>query len=430
MMLKLYAKTDSSFRYLGANAVSIRALALVFLFHLCCVSPSIAESDNLDPEETINQTYLRAAGLYAHKLTDTELIAELDKMVAGLFFVDRFAPQLLQRHWKKLGPSEQTRFKRALLKAIRRNLKSEFDRLGPNGFPPLQLKEKQIKERFAKLDYTIDGGQSKKPHQFSISLLKNSEGSWKITNIKSRKQSLLQHFYKISDKLMGDYSFSYLVAELSGEGYVVLEDFETSSLDKLPKGWTWKGKDNKKHKPYRVKSENGNKYLEATDTGESVIIGKNVKWNLKKYPFVSFRWRGKQLPVGGDERYGRSVDSAAGIYFVYKKKLGLIPESVKYVWSTTLPIGAAMRRSGTGRPWMVVAESGDKRLGEWHTYIFNLYEAYQKTFGGNPPDKPIAIGILSDANSTHSKAYADYDDLRALSKANADSGVNEILKAE
>ena len=78
---------------------------------------------------------------------------------------------------------------------------------------------------------------------------------------------------------------------------------------------------------------------------------------------------------------------------------------------------------------MVVAESGRENLGDWHTYVFNLYEAYKKTFGGSPPDKPIGIGILSDANSTHSKAYADYDDIRALKHAEADSGVDPARDA-
>jgi hypothetical protein len=89
-----------------------------------------------------------------------------------------------------------------------------------------------------------------------------------------------------------------------------------------------------------------------------------------------------------------------------------------------------MRRSGTGRPWMVVADSGEENLGKWNTYIFNLKDAYKKTFGGDPPDRPIGIGILSDANSTKSKAYADYDDIRALRNANADSGITQFLDAE
>ncbi|MFQ5633162.1 MAG: DUF3047 domain-containing protein, partial [bacterium] len=220
------------------------------------------------------------------------------------------------------------------------------------------------------------------------------------------------------------------VAELGDKGYVVLEDFESGTDGKFPPGWSWKKKDNNKRKPYLVKTENGNKYLEATDKGESVIIGKKIKWNLKKYRYISFKWRAHRLPEGGDERFGKTVDSAAGIYFTYKKKLGLIPKSVKFVWSTTLPVGSTMLRTGVGKPWMVVAESGPEHLDEWRTYIFDAYQAYKDTFGGNPPDRPLGIGILSDANSTHSFAYADYDDIRALKHADATSGVKEKLDAE
>jgi hypothetical protein len=112
-------------------------------------------------------------------------------------------------------------------------------------------------------------------------------------------------------------------------------------------------------------------------------------------------------------------------------KFGLVPESIKYVWSSTLPVGSAMRRSGIGRPWMVVAESGEDELGKWNTYVFNLYEAYKATFGGDPPEVTAGIGILSDANSTKSKAYADYDDILALKHADVvSSEISQILDAE
>lgn len=79
---------------------------------------------------------------------------------------------------------------------------------------------------------------------------------------------------------------------------------------------------------------------------------------------------------------------------------------------------------------MVVVESGGAHLGAWQTYVFNIYEAYKETFGGEPSEKAMGIGILSDANSTNSKAYADYDDIIALRFANADSGIKEFLEAE
>ena len=34
-------------------------------------------------------------------------------------------------------------------------------------------------------------------------------------------------------------------------------------------------------------------------------------------------------------------------------RYGVIPVSVKYVWSSTLPVGSAVRREGIGRPWVV-----------------------------------------------------------------------------
>lgn len=216
-----------------------------------------------------------------------------------------------------------------------------------------------------------------------------------------------------------------------GDGeYVVLEDFESSPVGDLPQGWDWKDKDADRPKPYEIREEDGNRYLAARDEGESVILGKKIRWDLDEYPYVSFRWRVHEIPEGGDERYDDTVDSAAGIYFTYKSKaFGLIPVSVKYVWSSTLPVGAATRREGVGKPWQIVADSGTEGLGEWHTYVFDLRAAYRDTFGGNPPDRPIGIGVLSDANSVDARAYADYDDIRALRSAGPDvtSGVEQIL---
>ena len=68
-------------------------------------------------------------------------------------------------------------------------------------------------------------------------------------------------------------------------------------------------------------------------------------------------------------------------------------------------------------------------MGEWRTYVFDLRQAYRDTFGGDPPTKPIGIGVLSDANSMKTRAYADYDDIRALRSApeGVTSGVLEII---
>ncbi len=355
---------------------------------------------------------------------------ELLRSMNDLLDMERVSRHLIPNKWKALSPHLRQRFNVALQDALVNEIISSDLMQDTN--MPLQLQlinEKKTGDKTATLDFRISGRSRRLDIQLFMS--KNSRGEWKITNLKiDKKISLVRHYYRFCKKMLEHYSLPYLIARLGNYDYVVLEDFEGGSPGSFPTGWVWKSKDDDKRKPYVIRIEDSNHYLEATDEGESVIIGKSIKWNLKEYRYVSFRWRVHRIPEGGDERYGKTVDSAAGIYFIYKKKLGLIPESVKYVWSSTLPVGSAMRRSGVGRPWMVVADSGSDHLGEWRTYVFDAYQAYKDTFGGEPPATAIGIGILSDANSTHSFAYADYDDIRALKTANADSGIKQILEAE
>ncbi len=209
---------------------------------------------------------------------------------------------------------------------------------------------------------------------------------------------------------------------------VLIDDFELSEVGELPSGWKWKNSDSNVEKPYIVKSHDQNKFLSAKDHGQSVILAKHSAIDIQRYPYISFRWRAHALPSGGDERYGDTNDSAAAVYIIYKMKFGLIPVSIKYVWSSTLSVGTATKRDGTGRPWNIVADTGRTYMSEWRTHIFDIYSAYEETFGGKPPRKIVGIAILSDANATNSTAYADYDDIIFLSDAEAHSGIEEILR--
>lgn len=388
-----------------------------------------SQSNGLSPEAAIQRAFVEWQKIATNaELSEKDKLEQYRHVIDALFAVERLSHQFLQKIWKKLTANDRKRFQIAFETSIVHKINAAAPIDSANGPWELNTINKEITKTGATVDLKIAGKSSQQ--KVRVYLLKTVEGAWKITNLKIGKKSFVQHYHRFCKKQLEHYSFENLVAELGDYDYIALEDFENGEPGKFPAGWSWKKKDNKKRKPYLIRVENDNKYLEATDRGESVIIGKKIKWNLKKYRYISFRWRVHRLPDGGDERYGKTVDSAAGIYFTYKKKLGLIPKSVKFVWSSTLPVGSAMLRHGIGKPWMVVADSGADHLGEWRTYVFDAYQAYKDTFGGNPPDTPIGIGVLSDANSTHSFAYADYDDIRAVKNANADSGVKKILKAE
>lgn len=407
-------------------------VAIVFLL----LSPHLSgdfssRADPSHPRATFESYYEQWLDLLKQKdaLSADALSAQFAPLVDGLFYLDSLAPQIIPQQWEALTLYERATFVDALTSSIYKKVVSYVESAGTIGYPSLESTKDEVAHGLAILEYSIMNGRDE-TGTLTVRMLEVSENVWKISDLTYGGESMLRYYRGFSRKLLKDYSFPYLIAEMGDYEWVVLEDFESSPLGALPLHWTWKGADDDEHKPYAVRRENGGNYLEATDEGESVILGKDVKWDLRRYPYVSFRWRVHRIPEGADERDDNKVDSAAGIYFIYKRLLRLVPETVKYVWSSTLPVGAAVRRDGVGRPWMVVVETGTDHLGEWRTYVFNLRDAYRDTFGRSPPRKPIGIGVLSDANSMKSHAYADYDDIRALRTADAavTSGVDQILQ--
>lgn len=355
--------------------------------------------------------------------------AATDAIVDTVFSLGSLAANVFPREWSSLTHHQQATFREALGASLHARALSLLTENNAAHLPSLRLRRERTRDGAATLEYVVTWSNGEE-ESLRVEMRELQLHTWRITDLRYGGKSLVRWYRDMAGDLLKDYSFPYLIAVLGDYPAVILEDFEDGPLDGLPVGWTWKDSDDDKNKPYAVRREGGNNYLEATDNGESVILGKAVKWNLREFPYVSFRVRVHRVPQGGDERDDHKVDSAAGIYFIYRRRLGLIPESVKYVWSSTLPVGSAVQRRGIGRPWMVVLGSGTDDLGEWRTYVFNLAGAYRDTFGNDPPNKPIGIGILSDANSTHSQAYADYDDIRALRHVDTTvtSGVTQILE--
>ncbi len=357
--------------------------------------------------------------------------AEVVSIVANGFALELMGTRILgSRRWARLDENTRRQVVQAVANRLAQFGGSYLGTLGPDSRILPADEELVTQDGTLRSRYWIVSGNTRRWISFYLEPTGGRSGC-KIVDVGTEEGRIVDHLHDQADDLYEDYSTAYVIAELGGYDYLVLEDFESSSRGELPTGWTWRDQDDDENKPYRIEAENGNQYLKATDTGESVILGKELTWDLNKYPYISFRVRVHEIPVGADERDDRRVDSAAGLYFTYRKKfLGKIPESVKYVWSSTLPVGSAVLREGIGRPWQIVFESGTEELGEWKTYVFDLRQAYRETFGGTPPSKPIGIGVLSDANSMNARAYADYDDIRALRVAppGTTSGVRQILE--
>jgi hypothetical protein len=201
---------------------------------------------------------------------------------------------------------------------------------------------------------------------------------------------------------------------------LLFDDFSSTVVGQFPGTWKWRlenasgdvekaMKDGVDISRWVVRSEGSDKYLHIRDeyrpgpTVSLFIQTDKSGWKLSERPVFSWRWRVNEIPPGADERYTDTNDTPASVAVVYGTRFPFTPIVIRWVWSSTLPVGAVAYRPGRGRPYVIVLGSGSAGLGEWVTVERNLV------------DDPKGIQISTDANRTEGAASdADYDDFRAL----------------
>jgi hypothetical protein len=128
---------------------------------------------------------------------------------------------------------------------------------------------------------------------------------------------------------------------------------------------------------------------------------------------VRWKWRAVKLPVGGDECTDGQGDSAAILYFSWKR--GLRYYTLKYVWSAVSAKGAvcARKRNPFVAQDTIVLQSGPP-LGEWKSESIDLGTELRKHFFDNDPNAELpsflGLAIMSDGDQTQTESAADYAD--------------------
>ena len=194
----------------------------------------------------------------------------------------------------------------------------------------------------------------------------------------------------------------FLPAFLFADGIVI--DFDEKDVGKFPSGW--KAKEDEGRSVYIVQKDTTGVFLHADSKGNSHTIGYELSLDLADYPYLEFCWRAKVLPPGGDEREKKTNDSVLGVYVIFEG--GIIPRSVKYIWSTTLPVGTVTHSPYSKRTQMVVIESGREKIGEWIVERVDVLKDYKRLFGKKKVPPVKGVGILTDSDNTSSCAVGDY----------------------
>ena len=157
-------------------------------------------------------------------------------------------------------------------------------------------------------------------------------------------------------------------------------------------------------------NENGN-FLKAVADNAASGLGKEVKIDLNKTPFINITWKiEKDLP-GIKENTKKGHDFAARVFAV--KKTGATPLSnraINYVFSSNNEIGSNSPSPYTKKSIDNVLASTKNNLNEWVTVKANVKEDFKRFHNLNVGELD-GLAIMSDTDNSEMKAIAYYQNI-------------------
>lgn len=199
---------------------------------------------------------------------------------------------------------------------------------------------------------------------------------------------------------------------IAGEKGILWVDRFAGGVDAqgVPAGWDLEkepGSDSK----ITLEQEKEGRFLRLLSVGDAFGLKKEMSFDIRQYPFLSWRWRATKLPKGGDIRKRETDDQAGQIYVVFPKFPSMInSRSMGYIWDNQTPVGFAGTSTAYSKMKYVVLQSGPAKLNQWITETRNVFEDYKKFFEENPPTVGTVL-LYINTQHTKSSASCDYADI-------------------
>jgi len=170
-----------------------------------------------------------------------------------------------------------------------------------------------------------------------------------------------------------------------------------------------RGADNKTI--YSVESnENGN-YLKAVADNAASGLGKEIKINLNKTPFINITWKIEKDLKGIKEDTKKGHDYAARVFAI--KKTGATPLSnraINYVFSSNSTVGQSWPSPYTKKSIDNVLASTRDGLNEWVTVKANVKDDF-KRFHNLDVNELDGLAIMSDTDNSKKKSVAYFQNI-------------------
>ena len=181
------------------------------------------------------------------------------------------------------------------------------------------------------------------------------------------------------------------------------EEFETLKVRKV------RGADAKTE--YIIgENENGN-FLKAVANNSASGLGKEIKINLNKTPYLNFTWKVEKDLNGIDEFSKKGHDYAARVFVV--KKTGATPLSnraMNYVFSSNEDVNVFHHSPFTKKSIDYVLSTTKDHLNEWVTVKVNVKEHFRR-FHELELDEINGIAIMADTDNSKLSSISYYQNI-------------------
>ena len=204
---------------------------------------------------------------------------------------------------------------------------------------------------------------------------------------------------------------------------IVVEDFEGYAPGVPPYHWKRPHRKSRSLRDLPRVLERDDDYFEIVEQGgsmraraytkdESVQVvrlnGDGYQWDLNTHPRLVWRWRAERLPEGAREDKSRYNDAGAAVYVTFDSKNWLgQPRSIKYTYSSTLPVGTTAKY---GPLRVVVVASGADGLGEWIRIERDVAADFERLFKKDAA-RPGFIMLWGDSDNTDGVSDVAFDDI-------------------
>ena len=167
----------------------------------------------------------------------------------------------------------------------------------------------------------------------------------------------------------------------------------------------------KKNTTYTLGSNDNGNFLKAEAEGVGSGLGKEIKIDLNKTPFINITWKIEKNLSGINERSKKGHDYAARVFVI--KKTGATPLSNKamnYVYSSNNEINSNQPSPYTKKSIDYVLSTTKKNLNEWVTVKANVKEHFKK-FHDLDVKELNGVAIMTDTDNSKLKAISYYQNI-------------------